>query len=224
MKSRIIYLSVAITLVSVSLALLVQPAIRHINLDASRPDLATLVPTSFGSWQELPLQSVILPAEMPEEKGVTTLYRTYANELGQQVTLVIVHGAPRGDTMRLHLPEICYVAQGFTVSDRYQTAIRHDGQQIDAVSMIAESRLGQQTVTYWIRTADTYVRSQFGQQLFFLQSREATRRDSALVRVSVTSDDIQFARGITRDFLRQFLYHMPDETKPYLLASPDGDA
>ncbi len=189
---------------------------------AELPDLTTIIPEQFANWQAEPETRFILPAELPEEEGVTTLYRAYRNEAGDRVMMVIVYGAERGDTMRLHLPEVCYVAQGYDISNRATTRFALGSVPIHTVSIIADNGLREESVTYWMRVSNYYARSQIGQQLFFLRADKQQRHDSALVRISVASRDQLYASRVSHKFIRDFVTALPPQARQLLLAEREA--
>jgi EpsI family protein len=222
-RSHDVILSLA--LLAGMMAMAVYFAVSQGNKETSNqdlPDLATVIPEQFANWQAEPETSFILPAELPEEEGVTTLYRAYRNEAGDRVMMVIVYGAQRGDTMRLHLPEVCYVAQGYDISNRSTTRFTFGPTPIDTVSIIADNGLREESVTYWMRVSDYYARSQIGQQLFFLRADKQQRRDSALVRISVASRDQLYANRVTNRFIHDFVTFLPPPARQLLLVEKEA--
>ena len=205
----------------VAIAILTAIFLPHQTIEQTNiPNLEKLVPTHFAQWQAVDQNAMVLPTELPEELGVARLYRAYRNDAGDLIMMVIVYGAARGDTMRLHLPEICYVAQGYKVDQRKTGQAYYTSPPIDLVSLMANNGVRQELVTYWMRVSDYYVRSQVGQQLFFLKTSRDQRRDSALVRLSVAGNDRLYGQQVTQSFLHDFLEALPLEAR-HLLLAPD---
>jgi len=210
---------VVLLAVMIAIAALAAFLLPHRPIDETAiPDLEKMVPEHFADWQSIDQMNLILPTELPDEPGVARLYRAYRNQAGEQIMVVIVYGAARGDTMRLHLPEVCYVAQGYKIEDRITGQAYYTDPPISLVSMMTDNGMRQENVTYWMRVSDYYVRSQVGQQLFFLKTSRDQRHDSALVRLSVPGNDRAYGQRVTQKFLRDFLDNMPDETRALLLA------
>ncbi|MGB9107506.1 MAG: exosortase C-terminal domain/associated protein EpsI, partial [Telluria sp.] len=86
--------------------------------------LDSMIPTSFAGWS---LDASVVPlAPDPTQKELIaalydqTLSRTYVNAQGQRVMLSIAYGGDQSKQLQLHLPEVCYVAQGFDmVNDQH---------------------------------------------------------------------------------------------------------
>ena len=129
------------------------------------PDLAATVPTAFGDWHLVQdgsaqvdvAQGVETDTEQPYDQ---TLMRTYANSKGEEVMLALAWGERQRQDVKVHRPEVCYPAQGFTVVKR------HDGEPIAAAGraapvpttvLLTEARGGgYEAVRYWIRIGDQY--------------------------------------------------------------------
>jgi hypothetical protein len=79
--------------------------------------LERMIPTAFADWT---VDASIVPLKPdPERQSVLekiydqTLSRTYVNKAGERVMLSIAYGGDQSRALQLHLPEVCYVAQGF---------------------------------------------------------------------------------------------------------------
>ena len=86
--------------------------------DTWETDLEKMFPTQFGDWQVDRSMPVILPAPDVQAK-LDAIYnqvlaRTYVNvRTGERVMLSVAYGGDQSDGMSVHLPEVCYPAQGF---------------------------------------------------------------------------------------------------------------
>ncbi|MFS2215447.1 exosortase C-terminal domain/associated protein EpsI, partial [Telluria sp. Tellsp104] len=82
-----------------------------------RFDLEAMIPKRFGNWTVDNSVVPLTPDETQKELIATlydqTLARTYVNDAGQRVMLSIAYGGDQSKQLQLHLPEVCYVAQGF---------------------------------------------------------------------------------------------------------------
>ena len=96
---------------------------------APAPNLDVMLPAEFGDWRRIEIASAVLPAETELGPGEAVAYRAYRDRARRIVTLVVAYGPPLGDSVRLHRPENCYVAQGYAIrSRREQTIDAGDGQ------------------------------------------------------------------------------------------------
>jgi len=85
-------------------------------------DVEGVLPKEFGDWVMLPSAGMIVNPQL--EETVRKVYsqdvaRTYANKRTSEVVmLTVAYGEDQRDSSQVHLPEICYPAQGFQVQTR----------------------------------------------------------------------------------------------------------
>lgn len=110
---------------------LLRPTFDSMQELARRPDAATqidlnaLVPKEFGEWREVRsafVQVDLTPRRDGEEAERTTdspydqtVIRTYVRRAGATVMLALAYGSKQRQDVKIHRPELCYVAQGFQV-------------------------------------------------------------------------------------------------------------
>lgn len=157
-------------------------------------DLEQTFPVAFGPWRVDASLPVILPAPDVQAK-LDAIYnqvlsRTYVNAMGQRIMLSVAYGGDQSDAMSIHLPEVCYPAQGFQVLERKRDVVAFPGHSIPVVRLL--TKLGGRTepVTYWIVVGDEVVPGRVEQKL--VKIRYAMRGqipDGMLVRVSSIDAD-----------------------------------
>lgn len=148
------------------------------------PDLEALTPDAFGAWRRIAMTDAVLPAETALGDGEAVLYRAYEDAAGRIVTLVVAYGPPLGDSVRLHRPEACYVAQGFEILDRRVDGLTAGSTPIRLVRLSTENALRKEAVTYWLRAGDAFtVNAPHHQLLAFGRGLDGPA-EGALVRVS----------------------------------------
>lgn len=183
---------------------------------APAPDLDAMLPDHFGLWRRVPLADAVLPPESTLGPGEAVAYRAYADDLGRIVTLVAAYGPPLGDSVRLHRPETCYGAQGFSINARDIGAAG----AIPVVNLDAQSSARREGVTYWLREGDDFSVRAADSQWRRLTRRRGAAADGALVRVSsISADRPQF------DLHQAFLAEFADALSPdarRLLAGEGG--
>ena len=184
------------------------------------PDLATAIPERFAGWQQVDLQSVVLPAEIDEEEGTATLYRAYRHDTGAMVTLVVVYGGAKGDTVRLHQPRVCYTAQGFELVDHRAEALG----RLDVSRMIARRSMVQEHVTYWMRMGDRLTQGQADQQWANIQAGLGYAADSTLVRISTNNLVSDRAFAAHNSFAQDLLEAVSPEAHQLLTAQAKGSS
>ncbi len=143
----------ALMLLSAVVAVATRPTV---FIADTRPkiDLVKIVPEQFDGWKESK-QSYGLVVNPQEKEKLESLYtqllsRTYVNTNGQRVMLSIAYGRDQRSYMAVHYPEVCYPAQGFSVTSNKADEFPFEGRSI-AVRRL-ETALNKQRfepVTYW---------------------------------------------------------------------------
>ena len=163
-------------------------------------DLSTQIPKSFGDWKEdLSMVPVLPNPEVQASLDVlysATLARTYINSKGQRVMLSIAYGNEQRGDLELHQPNLCYPAQGFTVTEQRRGAISTGGGNIYVKRLEAQKGTRVEPITYWVRIGqqNTTSMSLFGRRLEDLRfALKGQVPDGLLFRVS--SIDVQRERA-----------------------------
>lgn len=116
--------------------------------------LGTLVPASFDQWKlvEGGNAQVVNPQV---EQRLGQLYsqhltRVYQAADGYRVMLSIAYGDDQRSGMQVHLPEVCYPAQGFKVNWRGEGSLAGPVSLIPVARMEVQMGARIEPVTYWI--------------------------------------------------------------------------
>jgi EpsI family protein len=187
--------------------------------------LAERIPTSFGDWR---VDETVIPIQPSPDVQATldqvysdVLARTYVNGRGERVMLSIAYGAQQSRTLQVHKPEVCYVAQGFTVSRITPSAVPHSGQFIRAVRLMSTKGLRYEPITYWIRMGDVQVQGWWEQNWARLGAGLTGRTtDGVLFRVSSISRDVEEAYSVHDRFIDALLQGVSESTARLLVAAP----
>ncbi len=180
------------------------------------PDLEALLPNDFGVWRRVEVSDAVLPQEAALKPGEAVAYRAYADDLGRIVTLVAAYGPPLGDSVRLHRPETCYVAQGFSVRARSRSTFIAAGRDIPIINLDAESPSRREAVTYWLREGAAFTTSAGDGGWGRIRRGLAKPLDGALLRVStVNAETPQF--DLHREFLSDFADALAPTARAILL-------
>lgn len=183
---------------------------------ATAPDLEALLPDAFAGWRRIALSDAVLPQETNLQPGEAVAYRAYRDELGRIVTLVAAYGPPLGDSVRLHRPEKCYVAQGFEILDRGADAIVARGRAVTLVNLDAKSALRREAVTYWLRAGRGFTGRESDAAFDRLRYGLSRPLDGALVRVStINGASPQF--DLNAAFLAEFSEALSPEAETIFL-------
>jgi EpsI family protein len=157
----------------------------------AQPDfkLETMIPASFAGWT---IDASIVPLKPdPERQAMIeklydqTLSRTYVNPRGERVMLSIAYGGDQSKTLQLHLPEVCYVAQGFQMMKTGDGELGTRYGALPVKRLVARQNERNEPITYWITIGDKAVLSGIQQKLQRLAYGLSGKiPDGMLVRVS----------------------------------------
>jgi EpsI family protein len=184
-------------------------------------DLDSLVPAELGAWREVRAavpQVDLTPRREGEARERTTdepydqtVMRTYARADGARVMLALAYGTRQRQEVKIHRPELCYVAQGFAVVDkRSAPVVLKDGSAVNATRLVARTDRRVEPVTYWIRIGDEIAMSALQSRLAILVEGFRGRiPDGILVRVSTAespgASEVDRAYAWHEEFLRELV-------------------
>ncbi|RZU02262.1 exosortase C-terminal domain/associated protein EpsI [Rivibacter subsaxonicus] len=167
----------------------------RLSVVESAPSLDSTIPRQFGDWKEVSssLVQVDLATRREGESSTDqpydeTVMRTYRNTRGEVVQLALAYGRQQRQEVKVHRPDLCYVAQGFKILAleplRFD-GVAHAAAPVDGKRMLAGGRGGMEAVSYWIRIGDLYSESAWETRGYLLREGMAGRvPDGILVRAS----------------------------------------
>nr|WP_307730265.1 exosortase-associated protein EpsI, B-type [Duganella violaceicalia] len=163
----------SLMLASSGAAVLLHPE-RQAVAQVEKLGLETLVPAAFGDWR---IDDSVAPVQPPPEvqEKVAKIYdetlaRTYINSRGDRVMLSIAYGGDQTGRLRVHRPESCYTAQGFSVKQLAIENLHFGDVTVPAKRLMAQMGGRQEPITYWIRVGGETVTGMLGQRLVQLKS------------------------------------------------------
>ncbi len=184
-----------------------------------KPDLETLIPKRFGAWRQDTDVPLILPA--PDVQAQLNLIynqvltRTYIDQDGRRVMLVIAYGGDQYDGTSAHRPEVCYPAQGFDITSNEKAAQSLADGSLSVRRLMSKRDLRKEPLTYWIvvgnKVATTGVEQKLAQLRYGLRGVIA---DGMLVRVSSIDADMAKGHALQADFIAAMAAGMPNEARP----------
>jgi EpsI family protein len=186
--------------------------------------LDAMIPKSFGGWT---VDASVVPlAPDPTQKELIaalydqTLSRTYVNAAGQRVMLSIAYGGDQSKQLQLHLPEVCYVAQGFDlVKDRRDELATGFG-RVPVKRLVARQNARNEPITYWITIGDKAVMSGIDQKMQrFMYGLSGRIPDGMLVRVSTVEANEASAYRVQDRFVSQMLGALKPRDRSRLLGA-----
>jgi EpsI family protein len=196
------------------------------KIGATRADfsLEAMIPQRFAGWT-VDASVVPLAPDPTQKEMLATLYdqtlsRTYVNAQGQHVMLSIAYGGDQSKQLQLHLPEVCYVAQGFDmVKDRRDELATGFG-KVPVKRLVARQNVRNEPITYWITIGDKAVMSGIDQKMQrFMYGLSGRIPDGMLVRVSTIDTDEASAYRIQDRFVQQMLAALKPRERSRLLGA-----
>jgi len=157
--------------------------------------LEQAVPQQIGPWRHRPSPLVQVGLTTGTETSTDQPYdqvvlRTYIGAQGEQVQLALAWGQRQRQEVKVHRPDLCYVAQGWQVRSlqpRSLDGLRHAPPRIAAKRMLAQSGgQGFEAVSYWMRIGDVFSEDAWETRGHILREGLVGRiPDGILVRASV---------------------------------------
>lgn len=171
-------------------------------------DYEALMPTRFGEWVQLPLQQgqVVDPglADTLSRFYSQTVTRAYTDEAQNLVMLSLAYGEVQSDAMRVHLPEVCYTAQGFDVTTLGERPLQLGATTIPLSLAAAMQGQREEMIAYFVRIGESVVGRGMRRKLAQMEySLNGLIPDGLLLRVSSFGHDTEAAFGLHRRFISQ---------------------
>lgn len=171
-------------------------------------DYEALMPTRFGEWAQLPLQQgqVVDPglADTLNRFYSQTVTRAYTDEAQNLVMLSLAYGEVQSDAMRVHLPEVCYTAQGFDVTTLGERPLQLGATTIPLSLAAAVQGQREEMIAYFVRIGESVVGRGMRRKLAQMEySLNGLIPDGLLLRVSSFGHDTEAAFGLHRRFISQ---------------------
>ncbi len=202
----------ATMLLALLLSFMFTPAVK-MSVQRESVDFNALIPESFVRWQlDLSMSSQLVDPEVKETLASVysqTVSRTYKNEKGQRVMLSIAYGGDQEEVMQVHKPEVCYTAQGFSVSKKGTTSIETDKGTVLAKLLLTKQAERIEPVTYWITIGKSIALS--GLQWRWERIKYGLTGelpDGLLFRVSSLGSDTQMQYDLHKLFIRDLFSHL----------------
>lgn len=189
-----------------------------------RFDLTTAIPTQFGGWS---VDNAMIPvAPNPESQTALdriydqTLARTYVDANGRHVMLSIAYGGDQSRALQLHLPEVCYVAQGFQIVQKGEGTVDTGFGMLPVRRLVARADMRNEPITYWITVGDQATRAGFAQKWQMLAyGLSGQIPDGMLVRISSIDRDAAAAYRTQDSFSTAMLAALTPPSRLRLLGT-----
>lgn len=180
-------------------------------------NLETMIPTDFSGWKVdngfVPVPSDTQSQALLDKIYNQTLARTYVNKEGVRMMLSISYGGNQSGDLQVHRPEVCYVAQGFTVNQTVPTEMPTQFGALPVRRLVANKIGRNEPITYWLTVGNKAVQAGFEQRMQRLRyGLTGQIPDGMLVRISSIGPDELPAYQMQRAFIDELLAAM-DKTQ-----------
>jgi EpsI family protein len=197
-----------------------------ITTRAAPIDLENLIPRQFDGWymDERTVLGIINPKlkETLTRIYSQTLSRTYINHDGQRIMLSLAYGADQSNENRVHRPEVCYPAQGFSLLSQKRDLIRAGEVYLPVMRLVTEAGSRHEPLTYWIRFGDRMIRGSIEQSLARIRyGLQGNIPDGLLFRVSEINQDVQQSFALQDEFITSLLNNLTPEAKKVMIGSQE---
>jgi EpsI family protein len=186
--------------------------------------LDAMIPQSFAGWT-VDTSVVPLTPDPTQKELIAALYdqtlsRTYVNAQGQRVMLSIAYGGDQSKQLQLHLPEVCYVAQGFEMVKDHKDELATGFGKVPVKRLVARQNARNEPITYWITIGDKAVMSGLDQKMQrFVYGLSGKIPDGMLVRVSTIGPDDAGAWQLQDRFVNQMLGALDAQARTRLVGA-----
>ena len=212
------------------LAIAATPRTHEVPEDAV--NLAKMVPSEFGRWKEMKTGVVQIDLAPRDGEQRTTdqpydqvLMRSYERDDGAIVMLALAYGRSQRQEVKIHRPELCYIAQGFEVVNREKTQVTlAPGTTVPAYHLTTRTHGRLEPVTYWIRIGDIIAESAWQSRWkIFTDGLTGTVPDGLLVRASSAlpmDTDLGPVYIVQNEFLADLFQSMKSGDRQVLSGAP----
>lgn len=186
--------------------------------DAEPVKLEVLFPKQFGAWTEVPQASggIVNPQQQQVIERIysQTLSRTYVDDQGNYIMLSVAYGENQSDANQLHLPDVCYPAQGFQIHKSEKSLLNTEFGTIPVKRLYTVLGNRTEPLTYWTTVGNTVAIGGF--QTKIAQLRYGFQRkipDGLILRVSSISRDLDDAYKTQDNFVKSLIANLTPEQR-----------
>jgi EpsI family protein len=203
----------------------------RLELGSGTPALTALIPEQFGAWRAEPeavapvflVPDVLADAEAAQSASYDdVLMRTYRHVDGASVMVAIAYGRRQTQEIKIHRPELCYYAQGFSVSALGERVVRFEGTLgVQSRALLTQNRDRTEVVTYWIRVGERVVNDAWAMRWgIFRDGLDGRVPDGVLVRASSLAASAETAErelALQHTFLADLYAAVPSDARRFLV-------
>jgi len=159
---------------------------------AERMDVLAAIPSRIGEWNGVPMIVEPVQPSLLDALGRPVLVydkvetRSFRKADGTTIMLMLAYQREQHQEDRVHVPDLCYFAQGYVLSNQHDIPLKIGRGLITARGFTAEGLERREQVLYWIRTGDLVNNSALRVRAeIFRQGLSGRLLDGLLVRASI---------------------------------------
>lgn len=170
--------------------------------------LAQLTPDRFAGWTGSSEEAEMVLPSSDEREGSpydAQLARVYRRPGARDVLAVVAVTRRQSGSLRVHQPEVCYPAAGYTITATHEVAL-DVGRRVAARFLTAECEGRIEQILYWIRIGTDFATSASPAQWLIMRGAlRGTVPDGMLARFSVVGADADAALAQLKQFARDLV-------------------
>lgn len=174
--------------------------------------LEQIVPMAFGGWKAVPHAGAQLvnpqTQELLDKLYSQLLTRVYVDDNGYRIMLTMAYGDDQRGGLQAHMPDVCYPAQGFSVSSRERVDLRTPFGVVPSRRLNTAMGSRVEPVTYWFNFGSQALASDSPWEKRMVEFRFGLSGEvpnGILVRVSSIDRNTQVAYGQQERFIQEML-------------------
>ena len=191
-------------------------------------NLELMFPREAGEWREVKFNSgqIVDPVQKATLDKIynQTLSRAYVNPQGYVIMLSVAYGSDQSDSMQMHLPDLCYPAQGFQLNGKEVGTLDLPSGAIPATRLKTFLGNRKEPLTYWSTIGDKVVvggiQKKLAEMRYGITGKIA---DGMLVRVSSVDPDAPRAYKLQAQFAEAMVGAMAVSDRARVVGAPKNN-
>lgn len=217
-QKQIVNIAILVVMIAASVAAHALRPTDRISDDGPRIELEKIIPVAFSDWKELDTggAGVVNPQQQAVINMIysQTLSRTYVNSKGEYIMLSIAYGDNQSDANQVHLPDVCYPAQGFQLRASEKDAVATDHGQINVKRLFTVLGTRHEPLTYWTMVGNTVAIGGYQTKMAQLSYGFSGKiPDGLIFRVSTISNDTESAYELQDRFIKALIGNITPEQR-----------
>ena len=189
-------------------------------------DLQKALPSAFGQWSAAPGVRLVEPPgsdTLSRQIYEQEVARGYVDREGHLVMLLVAYGESQSERLQLHRPEVCYTAQGFSVSKVQDALFKYDeaSPPIAIRRLVTRQDARLEPVTYWMRIGYDVSEGLLARQRLKLEyGLRGLIPDGVLFRVSTIGLSPEKSFAVEDQFIRDFIAAVDPTLRAFVVGAP----